>query len=142
MIRQTFNPKRRMRPSPASPIQVAELKALSVRASYGGSPFHKRVPGDFGLSPPAAPRPGKTLCDDCVVEKEKAANLLAEGLRRGLISVQERGGWPQNVWAVTEQGIPVESELDNSVLGTYHGFPMPTADPFRETVVSRWNQPI
>ena len=36
----------------------------------------KRSPGDFGLEPPAAPRPDKTLCDEAGV----TARATAQGL--------------------------------------------------------------
>lgn len=85
-------------------------------------------PGDFGLDPPSSPRPDKTLCDGTgIFERSKAVELLQEGVRRGLISVQERDGLPQNVWAVTLDGIPLEAQLENQVEATYRGYPMPLA---------------
>jgi hypothetical protein len=95
--------------------------ARSVR--YQGSPFHKRYPADYGF-PEVKPRPDKTLCDaDRALSLPEAQALLAEGVRRGMISVQFRNGWPQNIWAVKE-GIVYESQLQNQVLGEYHGYPM------------------
>jgi hypothetical protein len=140
MARETFNTKRRLRPTASSPGEVQALELLAEKARYIGNPLHKRNPGDFGLTPPASPRQGKTLCDGCVGDLATAIGLLKAGIRRGIISVQMRNGWPQNVWAVTEAGIPVEAELDNQTQGTYHGFPMPEADPFRDAVIERWNR--
>jgi hypothetical protein len=117
----------------------ARLHDLSIRARYGGDPEHKRNPGDFGLSPPSQPRPGKTLCDNAgVFERSDAERLLREGILRGLVSLQERQGWPQNVWAVTDGGIPLEAELENAEIGSYHGYPMPLEDAFRQEVLKRW----
>ena len=97
------------------------------------------VPGDFGLDPPSSPRPGKTLCDVVQIHTRVVAlALLRTGLRKGMFSVQERGGWPQNVWAVTDDGEPLEAQLEGE--GVYHGYPMPQEDPFRENVLARWNR--
>jgi hypothetical protein len=107
---------------------------------YNGNPEHKRNPGDFGLTPPSGPRPGKTLCGQVeIYSRAEALALLKAGVRRGTFSAQERDGWPQNVWAVTEKGEPLEAQLEGQ--GTYHGYPMPAADPFREKVLERWVSP-
>ena len=54
----------------------------------------------------------------------------------GVISKQERDGWPQNAWAVTRRGDPVEAQHEGN--GCYHGYPMPEEDPFREDVLAKW----
>jgi len=53
-----------------------------------------------------------------------------------MFSPQERNGWPQNVWAVTESGEPLEAQREQD--GVYHGYPMPQADPFRQEVLQCW----
>ncbi|MDP2283860.1 MAG: hypothetical protein Q8L06_06945 [Pseudohongiella sp.] len=129
------NKKRKLQNSPDK--TVSEFLANNVQ--YGGNPEHKRNPGDFGLTPPSAPRAHKSLCDDCgVFKRANALGLLREGCRRGLVSTQTNGDWPQNLWAVTEDGYPVEAQLENSEQGIYHGYPMPESDPFRDIVLSRW----
>lgn len=136
MARKSFNPKRRIRPLP---IQKELLAVLAKRAHYGGNPEHKMNPGDFGLEPPSSPRPDKTLCDGTgIFERNKAVMLLREGIQRGLISLQERDGLPQNVWAVTPEGIPLEAQLENQATATYHGYPMPLGDPLGREIVRRW----
>lgn len=137
--RRTFNPKRRIQQRPTRPDALQRLQELSQQASYGGNPEHKRDPGDFGLDPPSAPRQGKTLCDAASIKsRAQSLALLQEGIRRGLVSVQERQGWPQNIWAVTDDGIPLEAMLDNPVMGTYHGYPMLDHDPMSDEVLARW----
>ncbi|MEO5352837.1 MAG: hypothetical protein H7835_06455 [Magnetococcus sp. XQGC-1] len=137
--RNKFNTKRRIRPAPKNDTERAYLKALANRVGYGGNPEHKRNPGDFGLTPPSSPRPDKTLCDTAgIFTRAEAVTLLQEGVRKGLISTREENGWPHNVWAVTEQGMPLEGQLENAETGVYHGYPMPEADPFRYEVLSRW----
>lgn len=128
-----FNPKRRLALTP----DLEQLKKLAATVRYGGNSEHKRNPGDFGLTPPAGPRPGKTLCDAAgIFERAQALELLRQGVRRGLIS--DRGGeFPQNIWAVSAEGIPLEAQLEGN--GVYHGYPMPEKDPFRESVIARWN---
>lgn len=104
---------------------------------YTDNPEHKKDTGDFGLTPPTGPRPGKTLCDQVAIHRRsEALALLKAGLHRGAFSIQERDGWPQNVWAVTPKGEPLEAQLEGH--GAYHGYPMPEADPFREKVLERW----
>ena len=115
MKRKTgYNPKRRFDTEPGSAL--LEQIALSVR--YGGNPEHKRNPGDFGLTPPAQPRPDKSLCDDLgIFSKAKAERLLQEGARKGMVSQARREGFPQNIWAVTLDGSPVEAQLENASSG-------------------------
>jgi hypothetical protein len=137
--RTAFNPKRRLCTDAQLDQRRHTLEEFAKRARYTGNPEHKRNPGDFGLDPPSSPRPGKTLCDLVAIHTQAAAlALLQAGLRKGLISAQERGGWPQNVWAVTADGEPLEAQLAGD--GIYHGYPMPQDDPFREDVLARWNQ--
>ena len=135
--RRTFNPKRRMYPAETLRARQQDLSAHMEKVRYSGNPEHKRNPGDYGLNPPSAPRPGKTLCDQVeIYSRSEALALLREGLRRGTFSLQARDGWPQNVWAVTERGEPLEAQ--HEAQGVYHGYPMPEADPFREKVLDRW----
>lgn len=137
--RNTFNPKRKMRPVPQEDGEWVRLGRLAEQVSYGGNPEHKRHPGDFGLTPPSTPRPDKTLCDAVGIHtRAEALALLQEGVRKGLISLQEKQGWPQNIWAVDAHGVPLEAQLENAGMGTYHGYPMPEADRFREKVLERW----
>lgn len=133
--RQSFNPKRSISSAPAQ----ADLTRLAAEVRYGGNPEHKRNPGEFGLTPPSSPRADKTLCDLAgILRRADALELLREGIRRGLVSKQARNGYPQNVWAVTEDAVPLEAQLENPANGTYHGYPMPVADPFREKVIAKW----
>jgi hypothetical protein len=134
--RQRFNPKREIVDPPPS---AAELNASAERVGYGGNPEHKRHPGDFGLIPPSAPRSDKTLCDEAhIASRSVAETALREGVRRGLISRATRGSFPQNIWSVTADGIPLEAQFENRDTGTYHGYRMPENDPFRAPVLSAW----
>ena len=133
--RRTFNPKRQIR----NACGPAELARLAERVTYTGNPAHKKEPGDFDLIPPSQPRPDKTLCDAIgITSKAEALRLLRAGITKGLVSVQTRGGFPQNVWAVTQAGLPLEAQLENQTQGAYHGYPMPRSDDFREEVRKRW----
>jgi hypothetical protein len=135
--RRSFNPKRKVTASP--PAQPG-LEVLAGRVKYGGNPEHKRRPGDFGLTLPAQPRPDKSLCYTTgIFERGLAEDLLRRGVLRGLISERASdAGYPQNIWSVTDAGIPLEAQLENPDLGVYHGYPMPEADPFRHEVLERW----
>ena len=57
-----------------------------------------------------------------------------------MISPAQRGEWPQNVWAVSESGVAFEAQLENKILGVYHGYPMPMADDFRTMVIQEWER--
>lgn len=133
----SYNPKRRMLPADQWSTELGQRRA--AEASYGGNSEHKTRPGDYGLTPPCNPRPGKTLCD---VERDflrtESLALLHRGFERGLVSVQTRNGWPQNVWAVSDVGEVFESQLENKETGTYHGYPMPEDDDFRSKVIEEW----
>lgn len=133
----SYNPKRKI----ASELDKDKLKELASKVKYRGSPYHKRNPGDFGLTPPVAARPDKTLCDGVsIYNKMEAQRLLELGVLKGLISEQIRGEYPQNIWVVAESGIPLEAQLDNRQKGTYHGYPLSANDPFAEEVLRKWNQ--
>ena len=82
---------------------LAEDRAESIARSvlYKGSPLHKRSPGDFGLTPPSSPRPGKTLCDGVRIFAVKdATRLLRQGARNGLVSNDADQGFPRYIWMV------------------------------------------
>lgn|ERR1051325_1974627 len=133
--RMSFNPKRRI----ANGTKRGDLERLASEVRYGGNPEHKRNPGDFGLTPPSSPRPDKTLCDLAgITRRAEAEKLLRDGIKRGLVSQWNGEGFPKNVWAVTEDGLPLEAQLENPGDGTYHGYPMPEDDAFRDEVIEKW----
>jgi hypothetical protein len=133
--RHTFNPKRRV----ASALDQTVRERLAATVRYGGNPEHKRNPGDFALTPPACPRRDKTLCDEAgIFDRDLALRLLREGVRCGLTSEPPAEGYPKNVWAVSADSVPLEAQLENPANGTYHGYPMPEEDPFRDVVVAKW----
>lgn len=134
--RRRFNPKRRITdPRPDS----SYLGELAARVRYVGSPYHKRNPGDFGLSPASQPRPDKTLCDGAsIFTKSDAQRWLETGVKKGLISANEQNAYPAYVWAVTDNGIVLEARLSGGQAGEYHGYPLFEADPFRQIVLRHW----
>jgi len=136
-----FNPKRKLLTPAQAHARADELEQLAERVGYGGNPEHKKNPGDFNLTPPSDPRQGKSLCDVAkIFRRDEALKLVQAGLRRGLVSDRIAGDWPKNVWAVTHDGIPMEAQLENPGLGTYHGYPMPETDPLSVEVVRRWER--
>jgi len=119
---------------------VQERHDFARQVTYGGNPEHKRDPGDFNLNPPSQPRADKTLCDIAeIFARAEAERLLRRGVERGMVSKQWIGCFPQNIWSVTDKGIPLEAQLENRDKGTYHGYPIPEGDPFRAEVLERWN---
>lgn len=133
--RKRFNPKRRIQDA----CDPAQLVRLAEHVKYAGNPAHKRTPGDFNLTPPFQPRAHKTLCDGVgITSRAEAIRLLREGIGKGLISVQARGDFPQDIWAVTPEGVPLEAQLENQDQGVYHGYPLSSTDDFRGEVLKRW----
>jgi len=137
--KRSHNPKRKI-----ARLSVQSLNALKGTVRYFGSPYHKRNPGDYSLTPPADPRPDTFLCDAVdsakVLKRSHAQKLLEMGVSKGLVSVQMRNGFPQNIWSVSEDGAALEAQLDNEVQGTYHGYPLGPYDPFSQNVHQRWNE--
>ena len=132
-----FNNNRKIRAN----CEPDELTQLAKRVVYTGNPEHKTNPGDFCLTPPAGARPGKTLCDGAgIFTKKDALRLLRNGIKQGLISEQIRGEFPQNIWAVTDDGIPLQAALHDRTKGAYHGYPVPQTDPFRQQILRRWRK--
>jgi hypothetical protein len=132
--------RRSIREAGLSPEEKAFLRA---GASYEGSPYHKRSPGDFGLTPPAAPRPDKTLCDEAGVTGLAAAkSLLARAIDGGLASEGFGApGYPKQLWVMTEDGRIFEAMYGGGKLGAYHGYPIRRSDPFFDDVVDALGRP-
>jgi hypothetical protein len=131
-----FNPKRKLRAWDGGADDESRRAELSELVSYTGNPAHKRNPGDFALHPPAAPRQGATLCDDAkVFGRADAEALLRMGAQMGLVDGRPTDRFPLLIWAVRQDGVVFEAKLENPEKGEYHGYPMPTSDPFREKVL-------
>ncbi|MCI5138721.1 MAG: hypothetical protein D3922_09980 [Candidatus Electrothrix sp. AR1] len=132
-----FNTKRKIQSR--TDVKMGLYDSLVEKVQYGGNPEHKKNPGDFALTPPSAPRPSKSLCDAVQIFSRKVAvGYLRDGLKKGMMSCQMKGRWPQNIWAVTDAGEPLEAQLENSATGVYHGYPMPESDPFSHEVIKEW----
>lgn len=131
--------RRSIRPTP---LTVQEREFLRNHAGYEGIAYHKRSPGDFGLTPPAAPRPDKTLCDEANVTRRALADaLLARAIEGGLASDGEGAhGFPKQMWIVDESGQVFEAMYGGSKLGLYHGYPIRRADPLFDEIVRAWER--
>ncbi len=135
--RRKFNPKRRLHKG----IDKERAAWLADAITYRGSPLHKKVPGDFGLTPPSAPRPGKTLCDGVEIFQIKVANkYLRKGVLKGLVSNDADQGLPRYIWSVTENEFVLEARCDDFENGTYHGYPLEHNDPMVTILIKRWRE--
>lgn len=125
-----------------SPLTADERAFLRAHAGYEGVSYHKRSPGDFGLVPPAAPRPDKTLCDEAnITRRDLARALLARAIDGGLASDTEGApGFPKQLWVVDETGHVFEAMYGGSTAGLYHGYPIRRADPWFDEVVRAWEK--
>ena len=121
-------------------LSDAEKRFLLAEAAYEGSPYHKRNPGDFGLTPPSLPRADKTLCDDArVFERAKAVELFERAIQNGIVSVATKdGGFPGQMWVVDDHGRVFELIYGGSKAGRYHGYPVRDVDPLSERIRAIW----
>ena len=138
--RRSFNPKRKI--ADFGVRDERDRQQMSEQCSYGGNPQHKTDPRDYQLDPPVNPRPGKTLCDGLTpIARVDATRLLRQGFVKGMVSEQlVQNRWPQNVWAIAEDGEVYEAQLENPLQGVYHGYPMPENDPLKKTVIEEWSR--
>lgn len=126
----------------ATSLTDQERAFLREHAGYEGIPYHKRSPGDFGLTPPASPRPDKTLCDEAnVTTRAVAVALLARAIDGGLVSDGVGApGFPKQMWAVDDKGQVFEAMYGGSRTGLYHGYPIRRSDPWFDDVVRAWEK--
>jgi hypothetical protein len=136
--RQSNRPDRRI--APVDSVSQADLQSIEAAARYGGTPYHKCQPGDYGFHPPSDPRPSKGLCDDLrPILKDEAARLLSAGIRKGMVSRPKPGQLPKYIWAVDEQGEPYEAKTDPGQGAPYHGYRLSDKDPqMRAEVLKEW----
>ena len=129
--------RRRIRSTPITP----ELRALLQSARYEGNPQHKRNPGDFGLTPPSAPRQDKTLCDEAgVTSRAVATEYFDEAIRRGLVSqATTHAGFPKQIWLVSGNRV-FEAMQGGSRDGCYHGYPLRDRDPLADQIRKAWGK--
>jgi hypothetical protein len=115
---------------------------LRENAEYEGISYHKRAAGDFGLTPPAAPRPDKTLCDEAnVIQRSLAVALLTRAIEGGLVSDADGApGFPKQMWVVDEKGQVFEAMYGGSRTGLYHGYPIRRTDPFFDEIARAWEK--
>lgn len=123
-------------------LSESERAFLRDRAAYEGSPYHKKNPGDFGLTPPAAPRPDKTLCDEAgVLRKEVSERLFQKAIDGGLVSeTVANEQFPKQLWVVDEEGAVFEAMYGGSRTGHYHGYPIRRSDPFFQKITKAWSE--
>lgn len=123
-------------------LSADEQRLLRERTAYQGSPHHKRNPGNFGLTPPAAPRLDKTLCDEAgVFQRSVAEDLFSKAIARGLVSeATVKEGFPKQLWVVDDQGQVFEAMYGGSAPGRYHGYPIRRTDPLFEEVRKAWGR--
>ncbi len=124
------------------PLLDEERAVLQTLAKYEGSPHHKRNPGDFGLIPPSAPRPDKTLCDEARVHQRAVADsLFAKAIEHGLVSeAMTPEGLPKQLWVVDENDQVFEAMHGGTRPGCYHGYPIRRSDPLYDEVLAAWRQ--
>lgn len=138
--KRKFNPKYHVLTPPEYRSRKEELEKMANTVVYTGNPKHKKNPGDFGLVPPADPRPNASLCDNArIFSKTEAQKLLREAFRFGLVDSRSNPGeWPKIVWMVIHGKMVLQGMYENDP-GHYHGFPLlPGDDPICKEVMRAW----
>ena len=131
--RMVSNPKRRI--TPRQEVDTEVLARLEGEARYIGSAHHKRYGADYGFSPPANPRPNKSLCDGGrSVGRDEAEALFREGMQRGMISTYRQDGLPKYVWAVASDGRAFEAKVERGSRH-YHGYELGDDDGIMQRLV-------
>lgn len=127
-----------------APLDDAGIAALIDRCRYVGASFHKLSPADYGLTPPRAPRPHKSVCDDLrPIFKGEAKALLEAGIRRRMVSFFASNSAPKYIWAVDENGEVFEAKTHprhKTRYYDYHGYRLGENDAsFRRYILETWN---
>ena len=119
----------------------AELDGFAATARYDGRSYHKSKPADYGLDPPASPRPTKSLCDDKrTVYLAEAKELLQRAIGLGMVSaVSDSNELPKYAWAVDEDDEVYEAKLGNDGRH-YHGYRLSRDDKTRKWILKEWNK--
>ena len=134
-------PKKKNATASVDKFDRDSLERMARDAKYRASPYHKTNPADWGLSGPPRHRPDKTVCEGFGITcSREAVELLKSSIRCGMISDQQRGNWPQNVWAVDSENTVYEAQLSNSGLGEYHGYPLKDGDRLADHVRTEWEK--
>lgn len=131
----------RRRPARHGFYTQAELDGFADIASYDGRSYHKSKPADYGLEPPASPRPTKSLCDDKrIIYLAEARELLESAIRLGMVSAESnRNVLPKYAWAVDEDGEVYEAKLGGDSR-RYHGYRLSRDDKARKWILKEWKK--
>ena len=134
MPREGNDPTRRI----AAPEHLSEAQrvALAARLRYVGRAYHKTKPADYGLEPPANPRPSKSICDGLrIIRLAEARELFRAGILRGMVSTYFIADAPKYVWAVDSDGEAYEAKVGTD---GYHGYRLEEEDRMRRYVQKEW----
>lgn len=140
MKRRSQDPKRKIASKGTIPDE--QLTDLADRLKYGGASYHKLRPNDYGLDPPLAPRPGKSVCDDRrAVPKAEAQSLFRKGLLKGMVSPPTATGVPKYIWAVDAGGEVYEAKTKPEREIVYHGYRLGDDDAEQRRLVKQeWSR--
>jgi len=137
--RRSDNDKRRLHPAP--PLDL--LVGLRISATYHPYPKHKRDPVRFGLAHYTGARGGETLCDEHANfepnEMPGISDLLARGIRAGLVGHIVRQQTPTIIWTVADSGWIFEGRITNIGQTDYHGYPVRPSEAIAAPVYRRFH---
>jgi hypothetical protein len=134
MPRRGNNPKRRI--AEIDQLDDNARQRLSEQLVYVGSGHHKLRGADYGFTPPANPRPTKSVCDGVrSITRTEAQRLFKLGVSKGMFSLVSNNLPPKYVWSVDEDGEPYEAIAGQD---GYHGYRLGRDDDFRTVVLKEW----
>jgi hypothetical protein len=115
-------PKRRrpMRRDRAEVPSDVDLASIAARASYEGSPEHKRYPSAAG---PPKLRSDATPCPPDLKDHALLTGWLQEAIGSGQVGTPWEGDFPRYAW-LRRGSRCFEARLSNREAGTYKGYPM------------------
>lgn len=113
-----------------SPPPGVDLSVVASKVSYVGSVEHKNYPSFAGAP---KPRADATLCPPRFNDAAPLTEVLAHGIREGMIGAPWEVDYPRYVWAQID-GEWYEARLVNSGLGHYKGYKLGENDGLPEGV--------
>ena len=116
------------------PPEAVDLSALASRATYVGSPEHKRAPSFAGHP---RPRADATICDPDL-KLAQIQKWLQRAFELGCLGSLWEGDFPRYTWTKVGE-VVYEARLVNSELGQYKGYQL-NSDEWPDSIVDfKWD---
>lgn len=125
-------------------IDVPDLSQrveFATRVKYDPYSKHKYNPTAYGLAPYAGEDEERTYCDEHAnftkADIGRIPVLMERGIKLCLWSESRRGGTPNLLWTIDDNGWIYELRTTNATQCQYHGYPILQGDAFARQVLAR-----